>query len=80
MLGLPKTRVPNQRVYLRSGVQICQIRLGFKFGVMVPMHIHFLPYLLPMRPKWHRGINDIFPTLRIFSQFFNGAPAVIELP
>ena len=27
-----------------------------------------------------KGSNEIFPTLLIFSQFFNGAPAVIELP
>ena len=26
------------------------------------------------------GSNEIFPTLPIFSQFFNGVPAVIELP
>ena len=27
-----------------------------------------------------QGSNEIFPTLSIFSQFFSGAPAVIELP
>ena len=27
-----------------------------------------------------QGSNEILPTLSIFSQFFNGAPAVIEPP